>query len=270
MSKEEIADKEQLLRKLRAMNISELTGNTHNQSLDDIMKKISENKRILAEKELSKTLSNAYVPPGGWKPRPEPPGVVNSPAKTKVCMTHPHGLNQFRDQTGKWENTMHTSTYLVQTLYRIADRDPSGIQNNGVITRDEAKGVTPWTPTTDGDRNLPRASTALCSQPFRKTVNSHLEETVSRIQEEYKRHPTASERQRRDRAVIGRELSNLERKFTEVQVDETLLALSPLPGCRFTAVAQSPAGQASVRGMSRTQSQSSFRGATSPQSPTRL
>lgn len=254
MNKEEIADKEQLLRKLRAMNIAELTGNTQSQSLDDIMKKISENKRFLLESEQSKSQSQSYVPPGGWKPRPEHPGVIKSPAKTKVAMSHPHGLSNFRDPTGKWDNTMHTSGYLLQTLYRIPDKDPSGIQNNGMITRDEAKGVTPWTPTTDGDRDLPRVSTALCSLPFRTTVNSHLEEVVSRVQEEYRRCPGTSDRERKNRAELARELSNLQREAGQVHGDTALLASAP-PGSRFTALTRN-----------QSQNQSSFRG-SSPQSP---
>eukprot|EP01041_Mallomonas_annulata_P013815 gene13815-29380_t len=204
-----------LIKKLREIDLCEITGNTQQYSMDEILKKMSDTKRTCQEAK-SKVLAPVYVPPGGWK---NSPLLSTSPSSTptrnkKVPLSSSHSLDKFRQKNSKWDNAMHTSEYLTKTLYRTPDRDPSGTVILNLL-RETPKGVEKWNPPVESDRDFPKLDSNLCSKSYRSILESHMHQTISKTEKDFSTLPRTSDRLRKQSASVGRDLYNLhqERSF---------------------------------------------------------
>jgi len=206
-------DNSSLLAKLQSIDLAETTGNTHHQSMQELLQKISEYKRIrkfqmMEKSQLVSSSSNKQM--NSCKlPSPSIKNVSNTNHKKKVVTTRPHSVDSFRLPPPKWDNAMGMSYELSKLLHRKADRDPSG-KFIRYITRDEAKGVTVWNPPIEFDRNFPPVSSELSSLSYRADLFQHIDELIDKTEKDYRQLPDNTDRLRSYKALVGRDLYNLQ------------------------------------------------------------
>jgi hypothetical protein len=129
-------------------------------------------------------------------------------------------ISHFRPKTGKWDGSHMPDDELVKELYRVPCRDPTGkvIFN---LARDETKlndSQQPWKPP-EAAKDLPEP---LCSLTSQLQVYDHLETTIARVEEEYKKMPSFTQAQSVLKARVGADLNTfkMEREKLRHQLDQ--------------------------------------------------
>jgi hypothetical protein len=118
-------------------------------------------------------------------------------------------ISQFRETALKWDLSA-PDEQLLKALWRSAESDPTGKRIFN-LSRDEAKGATPWKPTeVDRDLEVPPISTL--SPSFQKMLLDHIDSVVARVEAEYAKMPAKTQAQNELKAGVGADLANLRRQ----------------------------------------------------------
>lgn len=221
-----VTDKNVLLKKLNELDQAKITGNTQELSMSEILKKMS-NVKLLAKQEIeARAETPKYVPPGGWKLPPKlSTGSGDHSPKRKVALHRAHTVSDLRDKEPVWNNTLHVSEVITKAIYRIPDRDPSG-KRCDVILRDIPKDVGLWIPPISGDGDFPKVTKELCSSSFKPILEKTLLEAVSKTESMFEAMPQTTDRLRKQKTLVGRDLFEMQQVCSSVVEDEDPPGLS--------------------------------------------
>ena len=167
----DMTDLNVLKKKLKEINFADLTGNTQNQSMDYILQKITESKRIYTQTRRNQMkVSDDYIPPISWKnfdtsTMKEDVSIDMSVSVYSRSEKSYSSLEKFRPKQKLWDPAMQLNKHLLKKLYRISDCDNSG-KSFRHLGRNLAKGVKPWKAAL-GDKPLPHVTTKLCTPKYR-------------------------------------------------------------------------------------------------------
>lgn len=214
-------NEQDLLVKLKSMDLSKACGETQTLSMTEILMKISETKqREKLRKELARNTTSPTLRGGS---RPSSPGRARSRSpgrnkmktnkslaslKTSSHLKQDHSIARFRDPGFKWDQTLQTDRNLLKSLYRIPNRDPSG-QIIRSLCREETKGLTVWKPP-EVDRTIPPVEPDKCTHSFKELVSKHVQRAAAVVDAEYAELPARTERERNIRARAGADLFELQ------------------------------------------------------------
>ncbi len=119
-------------------------------------------------------------------------------------------ISAFHTNTPKWDGSYYPDPNLINDLYRIPCRDPTGkvIFN---LMRDDGKlpkGQKAWKPA-DTCKDLPEPTFEQCSVTFQKQALSHIIQAIERVEEQYRTMPGKTQEQSTIKAKVGADLNNL-------------------------------------------------------------
>lgn len=129
--------------------------------------------------------------------------------KTQSKMKTNHKISRFREAPLKWDMSAPDER-LLKELYRTCESDPSG-KRIFDLSRDGAKGATPWRPA-EFDKDIAPPSITSLSPPFQKMVMQHMDTVVAQVEAEYAKMPAKTQAQSEVKARVGADLANLVRK----------------------------------------------------------
>jgi hypothetical protein len=143
--------------------------------------------------------------------KPKPVKTFDIRAYQKTTMDHEMTMSKtvarFHPVEAKWEGTKTPDEQMLKDLYRIPFRDPTGKMIFS-LSRDEAKGCKVWKKPEPG-RDIPAPTFAQCSLTFQIQALKVLEESIQRVEEEYKHLPSNSVAKSTYKAKVGADLNNL-------------------------------------------------------------
>lgn len=257
-------NEQDLLAKLKMMDLSKICGETQALSMADIMSRISEAKqKEKLRQELAKELTRQSASPTitrGNRPhsssRPRSPGRSKMKAhkslsslKTSSHLKQDFSIARFRDPGYRWDQTLQTDRNLLKSLYRIPNRDPSG-QVIRSLCREETKGLTVWKPP-EVDRTIPPVNPDKCTPSFKELVARHVQKAAAAVDAEYVELPARTERERNIRARAGADLFEMQQTRDKLLASmQSLGATCSLPSVRRPQSpnhAESPGKRAQTR-----------------------
>ena len=226
-------DRNDLMAKLCAMNMMEMTGSTQFLSMNDILNKMSATKRRhTADKSITITTSRDSSPSsqkrvgsksGHSRSLPQVGSVASigsTSSKSKSVFSRPHSVASFRSKTPSWDNALHLSDEVSKSIHRIPDRDPTG-KYIKFITRDDIPGDITWNHPVEYDRNFPPLSPKLLSPTYRKTLAKQMDELILKAERDFVSLPSATDKLRKVKANTGRDLMNLKQERSSIFQDES-------------------------------------------------
>lgn len=133
--------------------------------------------------------------------------------KTQAATRTNHKISQFREQQLKWDMSAPDAE-LLKELYRTYESDPTGKRIFN-LSRDEAKGATPWRPA-EFDKDIAAPDISALSPTFQKMLLQHIDSVVAQVQAEYDRLPQNTQAQSEVKAKVGADLANLKRRQSQL------------------------------------------------------
>lgn len=222
-----ITDKNVLMKKFNELDQAKLTGNTQELSMNEILRRMSEVKQIAKREKDARAKTPEYLPPGGWKIPPKlTSGSGDHSPKRKVVLHRGHTVSDLRHKEPIWTNTLHVSEVVTKAIYRIPDRDPSGKSFGGMILRDIPKDVGLWIPPISGDGDFPEVTKELCSPSFKPILERTLLEAVSKTESVFEAMPQTTDRLRKQKTLVGRDLFEMQQVCSSVVEEEAPPGLS--------------------------------------------
>jgi hypothetical protein len=134
--------------------------------------------------------------------------------KTQEKTRTNHKISQFREAPLKWDMSAPDERLLKQ-LYRTYQSDASGKRIFN-LSRDEAKGATPWKPA-EFDKDFTPPPLSSLSPTFQKMVMDHLDSVIAQVEAEYERLPEKNQAQSEKKAKVGADLANLRRNREDLR-----------------------------------------------------
>lgn len=124
--------------------------------------------------------------------------------------TKQHKISRFHPVEPKWDGTMVLDNALLESLYRIPQSDSSGKVIFSVV-RDEAQDATPWRHCLRG-RDLPASTLDKCNPRLQLQILAHMNETVTKVEEEYDKMPCRTQAENELKARMGADLNCLQKQ----------------------------------------------------------
>lgn len=152
----------------------------------------------------------------GSKNKASGPGLfdIKDFQKTQAMTRTNHKISQFREKPLKWDMSAPDAE-LLKELYRSYESDPTGKRIFN-LSRDEAKGASPWRPA-EFDKDIAPPDINTLSPTFQKMLLQHMDSVVEQVQSEYDRLPQNTQAQSEAKARVGADLANLRRRREELR-----------------------------------------------------
>jgi hypothetical protein len=128
-------------------------------------------------------------------------------------------ISQFRTKDPKWDSSFYPDKTLIDSLYRIPCRDPSGKMIFS-LSRESRKGLQPWK-TPQPDQDIPDPTINHCSKSYQQVILNHMDCIIEKVELEYKNLPESTQTKYQLKAQVGADLNELKRQREMLQLHLT-------------------------------------------------